>query len=278
MVNPDVEKYLKDESWMEKFQKIKVRKKLYNISRGVAIFIIIVALVLLTNRIISFFQNTHIFGKNSIIVQGNKFLSVNDILQSADIVNIKNIFKVNLKEVEKKLEMHPRIKEVYVKKKLPNYLVIKIREREPVALINIKKDFLYKIYEVDNDGYIIGEGDRISNYNLPIITGLESDNIILGVKIKDDGILNLLKILDRINKKVYNFDRLIAEVDLKDSDSENSLIMILSKNNVPVILGVSNMYSKLIKLNSLLSVISDRIKDIRYIDFKYNDAVIMWQQ
>jgi|GEM_PF-569323 len=278
MVNPDVEKYLKDESWMEKFQKIKVRKKLYNISRGVAIFIIIVALVLLTNRIISFFQNTHIFGKNSIIVQGNKFLSVNDILQSADIVNIKNIFKVNLKEVEKKLEMHPRIKEVYVKKKLPNYLVIKIKEREPVALINIKKDFLYKIYEVDNDGYIIGEGDRISNYNLPIITGLESDNIILGVKIKDDGILNLLKILDRINKKVYNFDRLIAEVDLKDSDSENSLIMILSKNNVPVILGVSNMYSKLIKLNSLLSVISDRIKDIRYIDFKYNDAVIMWQQ
>lgn len=274
----EIEKYLRDQSWTEKFKRLKMSKRLYNLSRIVAISIIIIALVLLIQRIMFFLKRTQIFSINNIIIKGNKVLSINEILETGKIVNVKNIFAINLKKLEENLILHPRIRKVSVKRKLPNLLYIFIEERKPVALINIKKDMLYKIYELDREGYIIGEGDRISNFDLPVITGVESDEIILGEKIKNKKVLNILDTLYRINEKIYNFKRLIAEINIRKIGAESELTIILNKKNIPVYFGNEIIFEKLLKLNSLIMIVAGRLNDIEYIDFKYNDAVIKWKQ
>lgn len=274
----EIEKYLKDQSWTEKFRRIKMSKRLYNLSRIVAISIILIAFILLMQRIMFFLKRTQIFSINNIIIKGNKVMSIDEILETGKIVNVKNIFAINLKKLEENLILHPRIRKASVKRKLPNLLYISIEERKPIALINTKKDMLFKIYEIDREGYIIGEGDRISNFDLPVITGIESDDIILGEKIKDRLVLKILESLYKINEKIYNFERLIAEINIRKIGAESELIVILNEENIPVYLGNGIIFKKFLKLNSLIMIVAERLNEIEYIDFKYNDAVIKWKQ
>ncbi len=277
-MNPEIEKYLKDEKWTEKFKQIKMKKRLYNLSRIVAISVIIFALILLMQRIMLFLKSTHIFGINNIVIEGNKILTTNEILQAGELINIKNIFEVNLKELEKKLELHPRIKYVSVKRKLPNILLISIKERNPIALVNVKEEILYKLYEVDKEGYVIGGGDRISNFDLPVITGITSEKIILGEKINDKNLIKILDILAKVNKKIYNFGRLIAELHIDNSTGGAELTIILNEKNIPVFFGNKILLEKFLKLNSFITVVFKQLNTIEYIDFKYNDIVIKWKQ
>lgn len=273
----EIDKYLQDVRWTEKIKQLKFKKRFYTITRIIAITIIIFALGLLGHRMILYLKSTHIFSINDIVVEGNKILSVEEILQTGEIVNVKNIFEINLKELEAKLLLHPRIKTVSVKRKLPNILLISIEERTPIALLNVKEEFLYKLYEIDNEGYIIGEDNKISNYDLPVITGLNTDNIMLGTRIDDSQILNMLEVIHKVNGTIFNFERYIAEITKNTNLDKPETIMILNQGNVPVFFGYNFILERLIKLNSLLMVVMEKLDNIEYIDFRYNDAVIKWK-
>ncbi|MBN1898425.1 MAG: FtsQ-type POTRA domain-containing protein [Spirochaetes bacterium] len=271
-----LEKYLNQINWTEKLKQIKLKKKLYLASRTVAILVILFAFILLVERVVTFLKMTYVFSVDNIIINGNKVLSMNDILQAGELTDIKNIFEVDLGKLETKLQMHPRIKNVTVNRRLPHHLIISVEERQPVALVNKKEGTLYKIFEVDEEGYIIGKGDTISNYDLPVYTGIRNEEIFLGEKIKDEKIISIIRSFSQMNKKVYNFERLLAEINIRDAFPEYEVRLILNEQNIPVFLGSVDI-SKLEKLNSLIMVVYDRLSTVEYIDFKYDDAVIKWR-
>jgi cell division septal protein FtsQ len=78
-----------------------------------------------------------------------------------------NLFTVSLSEVTKRLESHPWIDHIRIRKVFPNKILIQVEERKPIAILQLEEP-----YYVDTQGVIfslVGERDE---YNYPFLTGL----------------------------------------------------------------------------------------------------------
>jgi cell division septal protein FtsQ len=80
-----------------------------------------------------------------------------------------NLFSVNLKKVVNRLESHPWIEQVRVKKVFPNKILIQVEERRPMAIIQ-----LGELYYIDTHGEIFSPVGDKDDYNYPYLTGLTS--------------------------------------------------------------------------------------------------------
>ena len=106
----------------------------------------------------------------------------NEILEDQELINIfsflygKNIIFLNAYELKKNIDQKSFIEKIEIKKIFPDKLVIKIFEREPVAILidkNKKKFFLGK--KIDLIQY-----RKILKYeNLPIVEGKQKEFKIL---------------------------------------------------------------------------------------------------
>jgi hypothetical protein len=107
------------------------------------------------------------FRVREVEVEGGHKIPKEALLSLAVIEGMPNLFSVKLKEVIKRLEVHPWIEQVRVRKVFPNKILIQIEERKPMAIIQLEE-----LYYIDTKGEIfssVGEGDE---YNYPYLTGL----------------------------------------------------------------------------------------------------------
>jgi cell division protein FtsQ len=107
------------------------------------------------------------FRVREIEVEGGRKIPKETLHSLAVIEGMPNLFSVKLKEVIKRLETHPWIEQVRVRKVFPNKILIQIEERKPIAIIQLED-----LYYIDAKGEIfspVGEGD---GYNYPYLTGL----------------------------------------------------------------------------------------------------------
>jgi cell division septal protein FtsQ len=107
------------------------------------------------------------FRVREIEVEGGRKIPKETLLSLTVLEGMPNLFSVKLKEVIRRLEAHPWIEQVRVRKVFPNKILVQIEEREPMAIIQ-----LGDLYYIDTKGEIfspVGEGDE---YNYPYLTGL----------------------------------------------------------------------------------------------------------
>lgn len=250
-----------------------IKRKLIIIIKSICILIIGIAIFMVVDRSISFIKRTNMFNINNLVIEGNRYLSFNDIIDIIDIKAGGNIFNISLGKLKKKLEFHPRVESVFIRRGLPNKIIISLTERKPIVLLNLKKDISHCLYEIDKHGYIIGEYPYIHDYDLPIITGYKSDNLVLGEKLDDITFLNILKVLSWMGKKYYDFTRFVAEINIGTELKKPNITIYLNHFNTRVVFGENFTEDKLNKLNSLLMVIGEKISKLEYIDFKYEQAI-----
>jgi cell division protein FtsQ len=107
-----------------------------------------------------------------VLVKGCNRVTEEKVLQRSDVTAQDNLLSLDLKSIAASIEAHPWVHSVEVKKKLPDHLIITIKERTPVALLNSDK-----IYLIDEQGEIIDELSAEYPVSLPIITGIDPKNI-----------------------------------------------------------------------------------------------------
>ncbi len=236
--------------------------------------IILFALILVIVRSTEFIKKNNTFSIHNIVLKGNEVIQLEDIITILDLKDSqKNIFQMRLQEAKNKLLAHPRIKLAVLERQLPHTLIIEVKERKSLVLINSKTDFGNSLYELDETGRVIGQDPYIYNYDLPIITYNQRNDLMVGEKITNKFLFQILDTLYHMNQKIYNFNRLIAEIHVTQGERETDIIMYLNNFNIKVLLGKEFTENKLKKINSLLIVLGAKVKDLEYIDFKYNEAV-----
>jgi cell division protein FtsQ len=100
-------------------------------------------------------------------VEGGRKIPKETLLSLTVMDGMPNLFSVRLKEVVKRLESHPWIGQVRVRKVFPDKILIQIDERSPMAIVQLDE-----LYYVDTRGEIFSPvGDR-DEYNYPYLTGL----------------------------------------------------------------------------------------------------------
>src|SRR3990167_6856315 len=125
-------------------------------------------------------------------IAGNRKVSMAEVLELAGVNVGDNLLKVNVAEIKKSVRLNPWISEVRVARNFPDRINIEIKERKPIAFINLDG-----LYFVDETGIIFKKISLEDELDLPVITGLKREDIEEGAKTSELAIqaVNLLHIL-----------------------------------------------------------------------------------
>ena len=114
----------------------KLRKKNKTFTPAFGIFLIIISLAIL---IMNFFKHDY-FKISQVYIKGNKFLSDEQILKGLNNPVGKNIIMYDEEESIDKLKKDEIIKSVKIEKKMPDEIIVKVKEEYPYMYTNYKKE------------------------------------------------------------------------------------------------------------------------------------------
>jgi cell division protein FtsQ len=101
------------------------------------------------------------------VVRGCKELTEKEILVLAAVRPAANILTLNPDIITRRIRTNPWVQEVSIGREFPDRLVILVRERKAVALLQGEKD----LYLLDSEGSPFKKLEPEDELNLPILTG-----------------------------------------------------------------------------------------------------------
>jgi len=107
------------------------------------------------------------FQVQTIEIEGNRKIKKEALLSLIQMEGMPNLFTVRLEEIARRLESHPWIEQVRLKKVFPNKILIEIKERKPFAIIQLEE-----LYYIDLKGMIFSPIEGGDEYSYPFLTGL----------------------------------------------------------------------------------------------------------
>jgi len=193
------------------------------------------------------------FAAREIVVLGNHQLSEDRVLELADIQPGENIFAVNLGVARKRLLADGWVAEARVGREIPDRLVIRVREHEPMLLLDMGDKFI-----MSREATIIKPYEETDSFDLPMVTGLSYSDLplggsgsdafavlmqVLGAARSEEGALSLSRLrqinvdpelgvtlyadgevkrvrmgFEKYDEKMRRVDRLLAALDRGESD------------------------------------------------------------
>lgn len=194
----------------------------------------------------------------NVLVETDGRLTESMIEQFGGIERGENIFAVNIAEVRERLENIPIVRNVEVRRSLPDTLNIRISERVPLAYIESSHGG-YRL-AIDRDGIVIGPARR--DRGLPTLTGLRVSEIEMGRALDGNLLrhaLDVLDICDRTRLKQF------IEIDYIDVSDTEILEMGLATGEY-VTLPRRDIKSKLVDLANILYVCRAENRTLARID------------
>jgi cell division septal protein FtsQ len=175
------------------------------------------------------------------------------------------MFNINLKDVKMLIEREvPQLKSVAVRRVFPDRLEIDVVSREPVAFIDTAKGLV-----IDKEGVILGRGGI--QKDLVEIKGIRFffSAPARGERINNAMLDKALMLLEGLREKGLTTRHKVKDIDV--SDKNNIQLGILG---VKVKMGNNDFSQKTDKLKEILEDPDVNVKDIKYIDLRFEEAVI----
>lgn len=204
---------------------------------------------------IYYFSQSPFFALKKIEAKGNNKLTAPEIIKKSGLSPGMNYFDLDLELAKKRLSSIPLIEDVDVQKRIPDQVVISLKERESRALICTNGSFVV----IDEKGYCIEKCGTTSNYDLPIITGLQPDTLTPGEQVSKREYLGaVLAVLDK------DVQTLVSEINIAAADN----LVAYTRQGIPVLLGTTEkLPEKLTMAKSYLELIGT-VEGIEYIDIR----------
>lgn len=185
-----------------------------------------------------YLSQTHIFQLEKISLRGSLAeLTLEEIQSLLNLPKIDSLFSISLSKARQDLKQHPWIKDVAVRRLLPDTLIVSIKEYEPVAFLYHDK----KLHFVDKTGAVFKTFAGEERRDLPILTGIG--------KLDQRAVKKALQILKEIEAPLEEVGEEIAELHY---DNIAGYSFLLVGQPVLVTLGKGNSFLK--KMNRFYSV------------------------
>jgi len=120
----------------------------------------------------------HFFEIKVVEITRTERISREDVLAMLDLEQGRGLLLIDLAQAQRSLETHPWIRRAVVRRVFPDTLVVELDEREPVAVLRTGtggREFL-----LDREGTLISEGVPTADEGLPVLTGVDYTDAILG--------------------------------------------------------------------------------------------------
>ena len=211
------------------------------------------------------------FQIDKVDITGCQRLNTAQVLSWSGLGINTNLWSLRTSKLRRHLEKHSWIETAMVKRKWPNELLIKIRERVPVAIINQESGLHY----IDKKGVVISPVLPSDGLDFPIITGREQNGRTSSMENASwlQDALDFIKYAGSGNPVLPKQN--ISEIHV---GPEGQLTLYLADNPFPIYLGKGEMKKKYSRLNKVLTwlykkkeFISTESIDLNYLaDLKEN--------
>lgn len=200
------------------------------------------------------------FEIHQLVISCDGKLSEDYIRSQLDLTEGMNLWAFSFAEIQEKLEGASRIESVFLQRDLPDTLIVKVKERVPVARIMIPNISTKFPYTLDRFGYVLPP--RMKSNALPLIQGLDPE-VKPGDQITHPDIDAALRIIGMCESDPYLRDYIALEtIDLQYSDY---IVLHLNKGTRANI-SRHSLPQRLAKLASLINVASSRGQRVKSAD------------
>jgi cell division protein FtsQ len=207
----------------------------------------------------------------SVQVLGNNFLPEAKIINTAKIPRGENIFLVDLDEVKDRFSDVIQIKGIKVKRKLPDKIIIDVKERIPFAIVVIGGTTSL----VDEDGYMIARQSLASSMykvditKYPVIRGIFKKNLENGVRLNPGDRAFVKAALEMLSKFID-----LGTIQIEAGNREDIIIYI--EDILKVKIGDARDIERKIKIvNALLGSVKGKWTKIAYMDVRVPDCPVI---
>jgi cell division protein FtsQ len=219
------------------------------IFRGVCLLLVASALLYAGHEVYARLMEETAFRLKDVEVRGCEKLSRETIVCLSGIEEAASLFQIRLGEVIKRLDSHPWVEQASVRKVFPDRIVIEIKERRPLAIVQLDE-----LCYIDGKGVIfskVGDGD---GYNYPFLTGVSRS----GLEKEPEGrrllarALELLRVIEEKKKSP------LGEISEIHMDRDLGLDCYSRTEGLEVRLGWGQFDVKLARLSQVWSDLQNR--------------------
>lgn len=250
------------ENIIHKINKNSIQKFIKIILPLISSCIIIAGIIFGSIELYNYITKSNNFLLTEISVNGNQYLTENEVISLTGLQKNINIFNYKIEEIEANLLASNWIQDVKITRTLPNIFKIEIIEHKPVFIIIHNNE----LYYLNNKAQFIDKVDKNKFISLPILYINNATN-------------NEIKILpDFINElETTKFPYALNEISWININSLYGFELFIEANNLTLQIDKQN-YEQNIK--NLISVIEDlkkrkEIGKVRKIRAAFNKVMII---
>ncbi len=209
------------------------------------------------------------FQVSEIAVEGTTALTVDKVISLSGIQTGDNFFYLDTWNAKKDLEQNPFVEDVKIRRMLPNKVTIAVTERKSIGYIVTTDGYI----QVGEDGRLLAIQQTLSNYDLPVISGIDLSELpAIGGFIENEKLKQALEILQNCDQSLLDN---IAELNV----GQEYYILAYTNQKLEVRLGgLDNIEQRLQDLNGILTnVVGTKIASdqILYIDMRYEGSPVI---
>jgi cell division protein FtsQ len=233
--------------------------------RVVAVFIVGV-LIVSSMYLYNYATTSERFAIESVELAGLTRIPEDDVRRLVADLDGTNILLAPLDACEARLEAHPRIARVTVRRVLPNQVTYTITEREPVALV-----FTDRFFEIDATGMVMPGDAYTALLDLPTITGLPAADVHAGEICQNEMVTGALQALSVCRSWGGEFAEQISE--LRATSAGLSIRSL--RDDCTLLVGDADFENRLRKFFLLRDELARREPPSRLIDLRFDNQVVL---
>jgi cell division septal protein FtsQ len=193
-------------------------------------------------------------------------LTREQVLNTAALVEGRNIFTFDLAKSRAAIEQLPQVESAVVQRQLPNRMSVTVTERRPIAWVAAKGDedpsSSDRSFLIDGRGIVLRSRVVLPEYyHLPIISGFETENLVPGKRVNAFEMQAALELV-RLNAASDSTRFQARNIDL----SKGYCLLVTDQRRAKITFGLDNIDEQLSRLNRCLDRAAEDKKEIQTVN------------
>lgn len=253
------------------------RWKLKRLSKSTLMLILLGCIVLTAGWLAyQVFIRSNVFRLTDIRVFGTRVATERQILEISGLQRGVSLLRFDEKATAAKIDSHPWVDHVEIKKQWPSAIDITVYEHQPLALVNLENDKEKKLRYLSSQGHVFAEVEQGLDLDYPVITGMQlhrdvETNVLVKGSLAESA--NFLLVLAAKGNAVLPIQA-ISEVHL---DQKEGLVIYLVDRPFPIYFGKDKLQTKYYRLVKVLEQLYSRkqVDAVKEIRMDYSDDKVL---
>ena len=228
--------------------------------------LLILAVVWSKNRTTALLQDIAGLKLEKVTVDGNHYLSEDDVIKAAALPQGESMFKLDLNGALEKVKAMDWVERAFIERRLPRSIVISVKERKPVALLDNGD-----LYGVDAEGRVLPGSPALLREDLPLISGVSGVAEAVGTTKTAETLKPALDLIAFLQKKDSVLGQDVSEVNLAQVGS----VKVTFIDGIQATFDPPIEETDLKRMALVLSDLNQKGKRAAAMDFRYRGMVLV---